>query len=155
MSNQIKVICLSLALIFGFCDFAQAQPRVQRIWGDLSPVRFTGVCGSTGKIETDNSVTSVMGLWFLKDKKDTIISPRGLEVKGIGPIGGPLPEEFVNLSTIIPNTLKFYISKYNLSGWDRKAKTVNVVKQSWIFQGWGTGSNILCYGSWAGRVKYR
>jgi hypothetical protein len=155
MPHRIKLMYLSIALILGLCDFAHAKPLVRRIWGTLNPVSFGGTCGPAESIATDNSVLAVMGLWFLRDSQDTHVSPRGLEVKGIGQIGGPLPNEFVNLKALIPGTPYFYISEYRLSRWKRRAKTVKLRKQSWIFEGWGTGTKILCYASWAGRVKYR
>lgn len=157
MSNRIKVaiVCAFIALTMGVCDSAQAQPRASRIWGDLNPVRFSGACGATQKIQTDNAVSSVMGFWFLRDKHDTIVSRRGLELKSVGRVGGPLSEEYVTMWNLIPGTFNTYTSNYKFSGWDRKKKTVNMLKQSWIYQGWGSSSKIICYGSWAGRVKYR
>jgi hypothetical protein len=93
-----------------------------------------------------------MGIWFLRDKKDITISRRGLELSG--GIGPTFPKSFVTPFEIIPGTSLVYTSNYTFSGWDKRRKTVNLLKQSWVYTGWGIHSVIFCYGAWAGTVTY-
>ena len=128
---------------------AQAQSR---IYGTLSPVRSAGPCTFNLNFPTDSSITRTSVIWGLKDKKDTLATPSGLHALASG---SSFPSSFTSQYYVIPNTILSYMSKYSLSRWDKRRKTVTMLKESWVFTGWGSSTTIQCYGAWAGEVKYK
>jgi hypothetical protein len=94
-----------------------------------------------------------MGLWFLRDSKETTISSRGMEV--ISGQSRTMPNKFTSQVHRLPGTLFFFHTAYDFANWDRGNKTVTLLKRSWVYTGWGSSTTVYCYGVWAGTVKYR
>ena len=152
MTVFTKTSAALVALLFIFTGFDSAFGQ-SRISGKLDPLKITGPCGWDRRISTDNAVNRVMGLWFLMDRLDTVVSSRGLELMGGG--GKSFPNSFVTPFRMIPGTDLVYTSNYKFGEWDKKGKKVNMLKQAWVYRGWGTSSQIACYGAWVGRVSYK
>jgi hypothetical protein len=154
-TRLVIVLIAIIAVIVGASDYCQAQPNPSNIRGTLNPIRSYGPCKWSGSIATDNTPTKVMGLWFLKDHKDTSVSSRGIELRGSPDFTVNMPNTFYSRWYLIPNTLYQYGSAYKFSNWNRKNKTVSMLKEAWVYQGWGSSTTITCYGSWAGTVSYK
>lgn len=146
---MFSVVVLGIALLLTTTHNASAQSR---IYGTLNPVSSSGTCRLNRPFATDTSVNRVAGIWFLRDKKDLTVSPRGLGLSGV--VRSTFPSSVVTSFETIPGTLFTYTSNYSFSGWDKRRKTVNMLKQSWVYTGWGLDTVIYCYGGWAGTVKY-
>jgi hypothetical protein len=153
--SRIFMLIASLAVSVMMSDSSYAQPNPSKITGTLQPVRSSGPCNWSAAVATDNTPTKVAGLWFLKDHRDHSISTNGIELTGSPHFTVNMPNEFFSRWYLVPNTLYQYGSHYTFSSWDRKKKTVTMFKEAWVYQGWGIGTKITCYGAWAGTVKYR
>ncbi len=150
LSKLLTTATIFFALL---CATASAAHAQSRIYGTLEPIRSYGPCGLNRRIPTDNSVSRATGLWFMWDRSDRTVSSRGLEM--MGPYQLPFPNHFTSTYRTIPNTVFTYTSSHTFSDWDRRRKTVTMLKQSWMYTGWGVTTKIACYGAWVAKVQYR
>ncbi len=148
--RRLALIALVVVTSLTASPSAHAQSRIS---GDLQLVRSSGACEWNDKMSTGARISSVMGLWFLNDSKDTTTSSRGIET--LGGSGRSIPSNFTSKVGIIPGTAFGYHTSYTLANWNKREKTVTVLKRSWVYTGWGVLTTVYCYGAWAGTVKYR
>jgi hypothetical protein len=152
MVKLFRLAVIALAVLFSSTAAPSAHAQSQ-ITGDLKLVHSYGKCNWKEQISTSNKVSTVMGLWFLRDSKETTMSSRGMEV--ISGQSRTMPNKFTSQVHRLPGTLFFFQTAYDLANWDRGNKTVTLLKQSWVYTGWGFSTKVYCYGVWAGSVKYR
>lgn len=147
-----KFALIIIAGVF-FSTVSSAAHAQSKIYGDLELIRSGGSCPWNQHIATKNTVSRVMGMWFLYDTKDTSISNRGIEL--LATTSRSMPNSFTSLAHLIPGTIFTYTTAYRFGNWDRRNKTVAMLKQSWIFTGWGSTTVLYCTASWVGTVKYK
>jgi hypothetical protein len=152
MVKLCRLAVIALAVLFSSTAAPSAYAQSQ-VSGTLGLVRSSGSCDWYQEISTSSRISSVVGLWFLNDSKDTTVSRRGIET--LGGSGRTIPNNFTSKVSIIPGTSLGYHTSYTLANWDRGSKTVTVLKRSWIYRGWAESTQIYCYAAWAGTVKYR
>jgi hypothetical protein len=146
--NLISAVT-TLVIVLGLVDSSQAQSR---IYGTLRPIRFSGPCQFNLTFQTDSAVSRASVIWGLKDKKDTLATRYGLNLAASG---SSFPSRFTSNPELIPNTLLYYMSGYSFSRWDKRRKTITMVKESWVFSGWGSQTTLHCYGAWGAEVNYK
>ncbi len=152
MIKLSRLLLIALAVLVSSTAAPSAHAQSQ-ITGDLELVRSSGACNWNQEISTKSRISRVVGLWFLNDSKDTTVSSRGMET--LGGSGRTIPNNFTSKVGIIPGTIFGYHTAYTLANWDKRNKTVTLLKRSWVYTGWAERTTIHCYAAWAGTVKYR